>query len=93
MTTSAPRRAAVFGLALFVASPGCARDLARASAGAIGCSPRAIEVDHISVGWSETSWRARCRGQAFHCSGEDSPSCAPELETKTSAPTEPGSTR
>jgi hypothetical protein len=72
---------------------GCAADLARASSGAIGCPHAAIDVEDISVGWSETSWTARCRGLVFHCSGEDAPSCAPELDvTERPAPEPPADT-
>jgi hypothetical protein len=93
MTTATPRTrvglTALLVLAGLVA--GCAADLARASAGAIGCPHTAIAVEDISVGWSETSWTARCRGLVFHCSGEDAPSCAPELDvTDTPATRPPG---
>ncbi|MEM6989941.1 MAG: hypothetical protein AAF721_05575 [Myxococcota bacterium] len=67
-------------LAIVGASPpmGCAQDLARASSGAIGCPHERIEVSEISVGWSQMSWRARCDGMDFLCSGETDPSCSPE---------------
>jgi hypothetical protein len=68
------------GLAvLALLASGCASDLARASSGEIGCSHREIAVSKISVGWSTTTWRAKCRGVVFHCAGEDATSCAPEL--------------
>ena len=72
-------RAPIRLVVLVAASSGCAADLARASAGEIGCPHREIAVSHVSIGWSTTSWRAECRGVAFHCAGEDAPSCAPEL--------------
>ncbi|MBK8241615.1 MAG: hypothetical protein IPK74_39410 [Deltaproteobacteria bacterium] len=62
-----------------LALPGCAHDLAHASAGAIGCSPPEITISEVSMSWSTTSWRARCRGVEFRCAGEGAPSCAPEL--------------
>jgi hypothetical protein len=64
----------------------CARDLARASSGAIGCPHENIAVSEVSVGWSRMSWTARCREQTFYCSGEDAPTCAPELEISEPAP-------
>lgn len=90
MTQPMPRTRVGPLLVLAGLTVGCAADLARASSGAIGCPHTAIEVDHVSVGWSETSWTARCRGLVFHCSGEDAPSCAPELEvTPRTAPEPP----
>ena len=57
----------------------CARDLARASSGAIGCPHEQIAVSEVSVGWSRMSWTAQCRAQTFFCSGEDAPVCTPAL--------------
>jgi hypothetical protein len=57
---------------------GCAHDLAHASSGVIGCSPREIDISEVALSWSTTSWRAQCRELAFRCAGEGSPSCAPE---------------
>lgn len=57
-------------------TPGCARELARSSSGAIGCPPTEIEVTDVSVGWSEMSWTARCGARTYYCAGEDSPRCA-----------------
>lgn len=57
---------------------GCAHDLANASAGATGCGPKEIRISEVSLSWSTTSWRAECRGSAFRCAGESSPSCTPE---------------
>ncbi len=76
----------VVWLAFVVA--GCAADLARASAPAIGCAPAEVEIDDVSVGWSETSWSARCRGVQFHCSGERGATCGPDRDaTASSEPT------
>lgn len=78
----------IAGLAV-VGSPGCARDLARASSSAIGCSPESIEVSDVSIGWSQTSWTARCRDIAFYCSGETSAQCAPEHSPPSPSPEDP----
>lgn len=64
---------------------GCARDLARASSGVIGCAPDDIAIDDVSVGWSETSWAASCGGTTFRCAGERSPWCAPAMGTQLHA--------
>lgn len=69
---------AMAAAAIVLAGPGCARDLARASSGVIGCAPEDIAIDDVSVGWSETSWAASCGGTTFRCAGERSPWCAPE---------------
>ena len=69
---------------------GCASDLARSSSGAIGCPRKEIKVSDVSVGWSQMSWVATCRGTTFYCSGEDAPTCAPELDAQANdAPTPP----
>lgn len=75
----------VASIVMTVGLVGCARDLARSSSSAIGCPPEAIEVSEVSVGWSQMSWTARCRGVTFYCSGESSAQCAPEL-MEASAP-------
>jgi hypothetical protein len=86
---------ALLVLAGAAALSGCAHDLAHASAGAIGCDPREIAIAQVSLSWSTTSWRARCRGVAFRCAGEGTPSCSPELApvsaTSTPDPLEPPS--
>lgn len=64
---------------------GCAADLARSSSPAIGCAPDEIEIDEVSVGWSETSWSARCRGTRFHCAGEHGASCSPDRDVANTA--------
>lgn len=74
---------------LALVGSGCARDLARASSGAIGCPHDAIEVSEISVGWSQASWTARCRDATFYCSGESSAMCAPALDAEASMPASP----
>ncbi|MGH1345061.1 MAG: hypothetical protein ACRBN8_26105 [Nannocystales bacterium] len=74
-------------LALFAC--GCAADLARASSPAIGCAPNEIQIDEVSVGWSETSWSARCRGTQFHCAGEHGASCSPDRDVATTAQPDP----
>lgn len=58
---------------------GCAKDLARASSAAIGCPPDSIEVSDVSVGWSQTSWKARCRQTDFYCAGEVTAQCSPDF--------------
>ena len=73
-----PVIAAMAAAALVLAGLGCARDLARASSGVIGCAPEDIAIDDVSVGWSETSWAASCGGATFRCAGERAPWCAPE---------------
>ena len=73
-------------LALLATSPACAADLARATSGAIGCPPAEIANRDRSLGFSEMSWSASCRGHTFHCSGERSPACAPELTSSPDAP-------
>lgn len=73
--------------AMVLAGLGCARDLARASSGVIGCAPEDIAIDDVSVGWSETSWAASCGGTSFRCAGERSPWCAPS--TTSHAPPRP----
>lgn len=65
---------------LGLCASGCASDLARASSPAIGCAPDEIEIDKVSVGWSETSWSAQCRGTRFHCAGEHGASCSPDRD-------------
>lgn len=75
---------------LVLFSGGCAADLARASSPAIGCAPDEIEIDKVSVGWSETSWSARCRGMRFHCAGEHGASCSPDLKVTTTPQPAPG---
>ena len=65
---------------------GCAGDLARASAGAIGCPHKEIDVDDVSVGWSQMSWTAQCRGTTFHCSGENGPICSPQRDDQPTGP-------
>lgn len=65
----------------------CASDLARVSSPAIGCAPSEIQIDDISVGWAETSWSARCRGEAFHCAGENLASCSPDRAVQSAPPT------
>jgi len=70
---------AMAAVAMVLAGLGCARDLARASSGVIGCAPEDIAVDDVSVGWSETSWAASCRGTTFRCAGERSPWCTPSV--------------
>lgn len=72
-------------VAAALALAGCAHDLAHASAGAIGCGPREIAISEVSLSWSTTSWRARCRGVAFRCAGEGAPSCTPELGSSPAA--------
>ena len=61
----------------------CASDLARVSSPAIGCAPQEIQIENVSVGWAETSWLARCRGEAFHCAGEDLASCSPDRASQS----------
>jgi len=74
-------------LALGATAPlGCAADLARASSSAIGCAYGAIEISDVSVGWSRMSWRARCNGSDFYCSGESNADCAPASATRPPAP-------
>lgn len=70
------------GAAIVLAGFGCARDLARASSGVIGCAPEDIAIDDVSVGWSETSWAASCGGTTFRCAGERSPWCAPSMTSQ-----------
>lgn len=65
---------------------GCARDLARASSGVIGCAPEDIAIDDVSVGWSEMSWAASCGGTTFRCAGEEAPWCAPAMGTRPAPP-------
>lgn len=84
-----PVLAAMAAAALVLAGPGCARDLARASSGVIGCAPEDIAIDDVSVGWSETSWAASCGGARFRCAGEHAPWCAPEAAGSPSAPEAP----
>jgi hypothetical protein len=74
------------GLAVLLALSGCARDLARVSSGTIGCPTDEIEIADVSVGWSETSWIARCRGLTFTCAGEHAPSCVPERAAALASP-------
>jgi hypothetical protein len=75
------KRAVIVAMAAaaMVLGLGCARDLARASSGVIGCAPEDIAIDDVSVGWSETSWAASCGGATFRCAGERSPWCAPSM--------------
>ena len=77
---------AVAAAAMVLAGLGCARDLARASSGVIGCAPEDIAIDDVSVGWSETSWAAACGGTTFRCAGERSPWCAPAMARPESQP-------
>lgn len=81
-----PVSVALAAVALVFGGLGCARDLARASSGVIGCAPEDIAIDDVSVGWSETSWAASCGGTSFRCAGERSPWCAPSM---TQPPPEP----
>ncbi|MEM9456733.1 MAG: hypothetical protein AAGF11_21330 [Myxococcota bacterium] len=67
----------VLALVFITGLGGCARDLARSSSSAIGCPPKTIEVSEVSVGWSQMSWTARCRGVDFYCSGDSSAQCSP----------------
>jgi hypothetical protein len=75
------KRAVIVAMAAaaMVLGLGCARDLARASSGVIGCAPEDIAIDDVSVGWSETSWAASCGGTTFRCAGEGAPWCAPAM--------------
>ena len=70
---------AMAAAAMVLGGLGCARDLARASSGVIGCAPEDIAIDDVSVGWSETSWAASCGGATFRCAGERAPWCAPSM--------------
>ena len=73
---------------------GCARDLARASSGAIGCPYEAVQVSDVSVGWSQISWTASCRDMVFYCSGEVNPTCSASLAFEPESTSEvPSSTR
>lgn len=65
-------------LALCVTSSSCAHDLAHASAGATGCAPTRMQVSEVALSWSTTSWRVRCDGLAFRCTGEGTATCSPE---------------
>ena len=78
------RRLAVVLVALLACS--CAKDLARVSSPATGCAPDEIDIENVSVGWAETSWSARCRGETFHCAGEDLASCSPDRDASSRTP-------
>jgi hypothetical protein len=65
-------------LTLCVMSCSCAHDLAHASAGATGCAPKQMQISEVALSWSTTSWRVRCHGLAFRCTGEGTATCAPE---------------
>ena len=77
---------AMAAAAIVLSGPGCARDLARATSGVIGCAPEDIAIDDVSLGWSETSWAASCGGARFRCAGERAPWCAPEVAGAGPAP-------
>jgi len=57
---------------------GCAAEMARVSAGHIGCHPDDITIEDVRPGIHTASWIAKCKGKAYICSGSNERnSCKP----------------